>query len=53
MLRGLNQKVSSQDKRLFNSFVGDVELPAERQNLTYFGIYAERGKPVIVLAKGK
>jgi len=31
----------------------DAAPPAERRHLTYSGIYAERGKPVIVLARGK
>jgi hypothetical protein len=29
-----------------NSSIADVEPPAERRNLTYAGICAERGKPV-------
>ena len=29
-----------------NSSIADIEPPAERRNLTYAGICAERGKPV-------
>ena len=46
MLRGLNQKVMWSG--LETQFISNVDVapPAKRQNLTYSGTYAERGKPV-------
>ena len=49
MLSGLSQKASGQDWKLQFLPIVDVAPPAKRQNLTYSGIYAERGKPVIFL----
>ncbi len=52
MLTGLNQNGMWSRLKATNSFNVDVAPPAKRQNLTYSGIYAERGKPVI-LPQGK
>ncbi len=51
MLRGLSQKASGQDWKLQFLPIVDVAPPAKRQNLTYSGIYAERGKPVSFLSR--
>ncbi len=53
MLTGLNQKVSGQVQWLQIPLTKISVPPAERRHLTYSGIYAERGKPVILLARGK
>ncbi len=52
MLRGLNQKVSSQEQWAIRYPAVDDALPAKRQNLTYSGAHVERGKPA-VLPQGK
>ena len=49
MLTGLNQKGKWSGLEATISSNVDVAPPAKRQNLTYSGIYAERGKPVIFL----
>ena len=52
MLRGLNQNGTRSRLEVTSSSNLGVAPPAKRQNLTYAGIYAERGKPVI-LPQGK
>jgi hypothetical protein len=46
MLTGLNQKVRGRVSVLQNHRPQMQVPPAERQDLTYLGIPAERGKPV-------
>lgn len=53
MLTGLNQNGKWTGLMVTSSINEDVAPPAKRRHLTYSGIYAERGKPVIVLARGK
>jgi hypothetical protein len=51
-LSGLNQKVSGQVRGLQRSPAADVVPPAQRRDLTRWGIDAEHGKPV-ALPPGK
>jgi hypothetical protein len=44
----LNQKVSGQERMLLTHPFADVAPPAERQNLTPSGTYAERGNSVVL-----
>lgn len=53
MLTGLNQNGMWSRLRVTISLNVDVAPPAKRQDLTYSGIYAERGNPVIFLERGK
>ena len=53
MLTGLNQKVKWSSSEILQ-FSDVVVVPsAQRQYLTYSGIYAERGKPIHLLFSGK
>ena len=53
MLTGLNQNGKWSRLRATISLNVDIAPSAKRQDLTHSGIYAERGNPVIFLAKGK
>ena len=53
MLSGLNQNGKWSRLKVTIFFNVDAAPPAKRQDLLRSGIYAERGNPVIFLAKGK
>ena len=53
MLTGLDQNGKWTSSQVTISIDEDVAPPAKRRHLTYSGIYAERGKPVILPLAGK
>lgn len=53
MLNGLSPKGRWSSVRICSFLTADAVPPANRQDLTHSGIYAERGNSVIFLLKGK